>query len=211
MGAFCDGYNHGDSYNIKNSRKNLRKAIGSIYTYDREIREKLLKDLRADKNNIKIINELDINGAIADLAVISKDYFCGYEIKSDRDTLKRLPGQIQIYSYVFDKITIVIGESKFFNTIEIIPNFWGVIMAESRNGKIILTEVRKPKLNTNINKNWLSKKLWRSDIVDILKELNLYKGKSGFYKDALLEILMGKISLNELRHHIRAVLTKRIY
>lgn len=47
--------------------------------------------------------------------------------------------------------------------------------------------------------------------MDILKGLNLYKGKSGFYKHALLEILMQKISLNELRYHIRVVLTKRIY
>jgi len=171
----------------------------------------LLENLKSDENNIKIINELDLHGAVIDIAVIDKKYFCGYEIKSDKDTFKRLPTQMQIYNYVLDKITIVVGISKVFKAIEIIPNFWGITMAENRNGKIIFIEIKKPKLNTNINRQWLAKKLWRSDIVDILKGLNLYKGKSGFYKHALLEILMEKISLNELRSYIRNILTNRVY
>ena len=84
-------------------------------------------------------------------------------------------------------------------------------MARNEGNGIILTEIREPKLNKNINKHWLAKKLWRSDIIDILKGLNLYKGRSGFYKHALLEILMEKISLNELRSYIRNILTNRIY
>lgn len=180
-------------------------------TSDREIRDRLKEDLRSDKDNIKIINELDINGAIADIVVIGKKYFYGYEIKSDRDTLRRLPNQIQIYNYIFDKITIVVGISKFFKIIKIIPDFWGIIVAEDRDGEIILIKIMEPELNKNINKHWLAKKLWRSDIVDILKGLNLYKGRSGFYKHALLEILMEKILLDGLRHHIRGILIKRIY
>jgi len=190
----------------------MEVAKGSlICTSDRDIRDRLKGDLRSNRNNIKVINELDINGAVADIAVIDKDYFCGYEIKSDRDTLKRLPGQIQIYNYVFDKITIVVGKSKALKVSGIIPEFWGLIVARNEDNGIILTEIREPKLNKNINKHWLAKKLWRSDIVDILKGLNLYKGKSGFYKHALLEILMEKISLNELRSYIRNILTNRVY
>lgn len=79
------------------------------------------------------------------------------------------------------------------------------------NSEIVLQRIRSPKLNKHINKNWLSKKLWRSDIVDILRGLNLYKGKSGFYKHALLETLMEKISLDELRYYIRNVLISRVY
>ena len=43
-----------------------------------------------------------------DVAVLNGE-MCGYEIKSDRDTLERLPFQIEIYSKEFDKLTLVVG------------------------------------------------------------------------------------------------------
>ena len=180
-------------------------------TNDREIRDKLLKNLRSDKNNIKVINELDLHRAIIDIATIDKKYFCGYEIKSDKDNLSRLPLQMQIYDWVLDKITIVIGESKLSEVNSIIPDFWGIIIARNEDGKINLIEKKKSKLNKYISKNWLSMKLWRSDIVDILKTKDLYKGRSNYYRDELLGILMENISLNELRYYIRNILIKRVY
>ena len=122
-----------------------------------------------------------------------------------------MQGQIQIYNYVFDKITIVIGKSKALKVSGLIPKFWGLIVAKNENDKIILVGIREPKLNRNRNINWLSKKLWRSDIVDILKTKNLYKGRSHYYRDDLLKILMENISLNELRYYIRNVLINRVY
>lgn len=180
-------------------------------TNDRDIRDKLLEDLRSNKKNIKIINELDLNRAVIDIAVIDKNFFCGYEIKSDRDTLKRLPIQMQIYDFVLDKITIVVGESKFTEVNKIVPEFWGITVAVNLNNKIDLVKIRNPRLNKHINKHWLSRKLWRSDIVNILITKNLYKGRSNYYREELLGILMENISLNELRSYIRSILTKRIY
>ena len=180
-------------------------------TNDREIRDKLLEDLRADKNNIKIINELDLHGAVIDIATIDKKYFCGFEIKSDKDTLKRLPIQMQIYDYVFDKIIIVVGESKFIEVNRIVPSFWGIIVAHNMNDEIVLQKIRNPKLNKYINKNWLSKKLWKSDIVNLLRAKNLYKGISKYDRGDLLNILMGNMGLNELRYYIRNILTRRVY
>ena len=180
-------------------------------TCDRVIRDRLLEDLRSDKNNLKVINELDINNSRADIAVIDKKYFCGYEIKSDVDSLKRLPMQIMIYNYIFDKITIVVGKSKLLKAINTIPDYWGIILAKEGNSDINLIQIRFPELNKNINKNWLSKKLWKSDIVGILKAKNLYKGKSYYCRNSLLKILMDNISLDELRFYIRGILIKRVY
>ena len=178
---------------------------------DKEIRKALLKQLYSNKNNLKIIEELDVNAAIVDIATIDEDYFCGYEIKSDRDTLQRLPTQMQIYNYVFDKITIVICPSKLLDVINVIPNFWGIIVAKIENHNIYLVQMRPPELNTNINIHWLSKKLWKSDIVNILKIKNLYRGQSYRCRDSLLKILIDNTLLNELKSHIRNVLINRFY
>ena len=176
---------------------------------DKEIRKPLLKRLYSNKNNLKIIEELDVTNARVDIATINKDYFCGYEIKSDKDTLNRLPTQILVYGYVFDKITIVVGKSKYSKIV--VRDFWGIMVAEDRNGKIVLTKKKNPKLNKNINKRWLSHKLWRSDIVNILKKKDLYKGRSQYWRGDLLEILMKNTSLNELRYFVRSVLINRVY
>ncbi|MCK4322598.1 sce7726 family protein [candidate division WOR-3 bacterium] len=180
-----------------------------VKTSDKEIRKVLLEHLYSNKDHLKIIEELDLTNARVDIATITKKYFCGYEIKSDKDTLRRLPIQILVYNYVFDKVTIVVGKSKYPKIV--VPDFWGIVTAENEDGRVILTKKRSPKLNKNINKRWLSHKFWKSDIVNILKRLNLYKGKSRYDRGDLLEILMKNTSLNELRYYIRDILVKRSY
>ena len=44
-----------------------------------------------------------------DLAVVNS-FLHGYEIKSDRDSLRRLDNQIELYSKVLDRATIVVGK-----------------------------------------------------------------------------------------------------
>ena len=59
-----------------------------------------------------IIDELPIcrHAARADLAVIN-GHFSGYEIKSDRDTLKRLGSQVDAYCRVFDYVAVVTAQT----------------------------------------------------------------------------------------------------
>lgn len=189
----------------------INKIICGDCLSDKEIRKPLLKRLYSNKNHLKIIEELDVNNAVIDIATIDENYFCGYEIKSDRDTLKRLPMQMQIYNYVFDKITIVVGKSKLLKAIYIIPDFWGVILAKEENNNINLIQIRLPEVNNNININWLSKKLWRSDMVIILKKMNLYKGRSNYCRNNLIKIIVENTSTSKLKSYIRNVLINRVY
>jgi len=78
-------------------------------TNDNTIREhlkKYLKELHKDDRKVRTFDELGINhgGVRADIAVVN-GVFHGYEIKSDLDTLYRLPRQAEAYSEVFDQMT----------------------------------------------------------------------------------------------------------
>ena len=53
----------------------------------------------------------------------------GFEIKSDRDTLKRLGRQSEIYSKVFDTITLVTSECHLTPALDLIPAWWGIEIA----------------------------------------------------------------------------------
>ena len=78
---------------------------------DIDIRQVLLKKLSAeyryDPDTI-IIEELGLcqGEARIDLALVN-GFIHGYEIKSERDTLERLPSQIEIYCRTLDTVTIV--------------------------------------------------------------------------------------------------------
>ena len=81
-------------------------------TCDKVIRLALKKKLEKSTKTIKIINELGIlhGEARIDLVVISDGVMHGYELKSDIDSLSRLPEQMRIYNTVFSKVTLVVGK-----------------------------------------------------------------------------------------------------
>lgn len=181
-------------------------------TCDREIREKLTKDLESDKNNIKVIQELGLGyyNSRIDIAVISQE-LCGYEIKSDMDTLKRLDMQIRSYNNIFDRITIVSGRNKVSKLEKIIPDFWGLIMAFKEDGKLILERRREAGLNRNVNLKGLVNLLWRIEIERMLRAEKLYKGLSGYSKLGMSDVVLEKFSEDKIKSYVRKILTKRVW
>ena len=208
MGDFCDSSDYGSFGDIKNIREDLMKNT----TCDGEIRDVLIKDLESNKNNIKIIQELGLGyyNSRIDIAVINQE-FCGYEIKSDRDTLKRLDMQIYSYNNIFDRITIVLGRNKISEAKKIIPDFWGTIIAFKKDGKLLLKKCRRAELNKNINLQGLVNLLWRIEIAQILRGEKLYKGLSGYSKYGLVEVVLEKISEDKIRSHFKKILTDRLW
>jgi hypothetical protein len=80
--------------------------------FEKEIKiaviNKLLK-LRKLTRDTVVINELVIDSFSrrADLVIINGDDLVAFEIKSDADTLTRLPGQVDKYALYFDKAIVV--------------------------------------------------------------------------------------------------------
>ena len=95
-----------------------------------------------------IIDELGLshNTARIDLAVVN-GIIHGYEIKSDRDTLRRLPLQIDIYNAVLDRVTLVVGEKHLKKASNAIPEWWGIKLAEMGPRRAVhFTNIRAPKI-----------------------------------------------------------------
>jgi hypothetical protein len=121
-----------------------------------------------------IVEELGVNHGAArvDVAVVN-GVLHGYEIKSDLDTLLRLPEQVNAYNEVFDKMTIVAGLSHLHEAIYVIPDWWGIIVArEDSNGKLLLNDIRKPHVNRRQDRISLAKLLWREEAMRILEDCN---------------------------------------
>src|SRR3990167_10801492 len=113
----------------------------SVATNDASIRVVLRENLKDNYQNdpeTAIFEELGVahGAARVDIAVVN-GIMHGYEVKSDLDTLRRLPEQIEVYNSVFDKMTLVVGKSHLYEAIKIIPDWWGVVVAKvDENGVV---------------------------------------------------------------------------
>src|SRR5689334_921725 len=111
--------------------KNFQKIYSTndflIRSVLRGILEKKREQYRGQGHRAEIFDELGVqHGANrVDYAIVN-GIMCGYEIKSDRDTLDRLPEQVKEFSEVFDELTLVVGKRHLYKAIHHIPEWWGV-------------------------------------------------------------------------------------
>lgn len=186
---------------MKTCDKDIREELHNSYFYKYE-----------DDLETLIVDELGVcqGDARIDIAVINGSLH-GYEIKSDRDTLARLPNQIEYYNKVFDRLTIVAGLAHIKKVTETIPSWWGIISVEAvNNDEIKLSSIRKPKQNKYVEAYSLSQLLWKSEALDILKELNLHKGYMSKPKYILWERLAENIEIHILKEYVRKKLKARV-
>src|SRR4051812_2250535 len=92
------------------AKKGNRQRTAANYLRDKEIREAVrtkLLEIHKEERGTAIIDELSLcqGDARVDLAVVNGS-LSGYEIKSDRDTLVRLPNQQTKYALCFNAMTI---------------------------------------------------------------------------------------------------------
>src|SRR3954451_13577948 len=61
----------------------------------------------------------------ADIAVIGT-HIDGFEIKTERDTLRRLPRQAGAYARLFDRCTAVVADRHRDAAEQLLPKWWGL-------------------------------------------------------------------------------------
>ena len=145
----------------------------------RKVLKSELLDKHGNDSETMILEELGLKHGRTriDLVVIN-DRLHGYEIKSDRDSLKRLTEQINIYSSIMDRVTLVVGYRHAYNALKMVPEWWGVRLAEKdeESGAVFLSDARLPADNPRVDINAIASLLWRDEALDILEEIGESKG-----------------------------------
>ncbi len=182
---------------------------------DLDIRKALkseLLDKYGNKPETIILEELGLKHGKAriDLVVINNQMH-GYEIKSDRDTLNRLPEQIQIYSRIMDRVTLIVGYRHAYNALKMIPEWWGVRLAERnpKSGTVVLSDARTPGNNPHIDLIAVVSLLWRNEALDILEKIGQAKGVRSKAKTDMYHRLIEVARPEFLRASVRQRLKSR--
>jgi hypothetical protein len=144
-----------------------------------------------------------------DLAVVN-GLMSGFEIKSDADTLERLPYQQEIYNRIFDNVVIVVGRSQLSKVKAVIPQWWGIWVAWNNTDKVEFRVAREPGENQNVDPHALVRCLWKQEALEIVKEKGLYEKKLDKSRRAVLwDILADSIPTDELKELVCSHLKQR--
>jgi biotin operon repressor len=179
---------------------------------DADIRAALRTRLRSTQRRhpgTVIVDELGIcRGEVRiDVALINGSLH-GYEIKSDRDTLRRLNGQVELYGKVLDKATLVVGDRYLDMTADLLPDWWGLLRVTPGDKGLHFETVRRPRLNPDRDARALAEFLWLDDALALLKRHGLDRGvrtkPRRFIWDRISESLDIEVIADAVRDHLKS-------
>lgn len=184
-----------------------RETNRRLAVLDATIRPALSDRLRrqhAKQADTVLIEELGLSrGRVrVDLAVVNGSLH-GFEIKSDGDSLRRLAAQVDLYSQVLDRATLVVGERFAPLATSLVPEWWGVIRVSSRPSGLLFTTLRGSKLNPQRNPRVLAELLWSGQALALLEERGAARGMRGKPRRVLWDRVCECLSVDEIAAAVR--------
>jgi len=177
---------------------------------DIDVRISLLKNVYSefsDDTGTMVIEEFIAGDSRVDLAVVNGALH-GYEIKSDSDTLGRLPAQITSYNSVFDYITLVAGGRHLSEAGNACPTWWGIMSATDTGNGVDLVAIREPYRNPNPDPVSIAWLLWRDEAIALLEDYGV-RGVRRRTRGQLASIIAMSIPIPELQSRVRNQLRAR--
>ena len=158
-----------------------------------------------------VIDELGIahGSSRIDIAVITKRLL-GYEIKSEKDTLRRLPQQIRYYNSVFNRVTLIVDYRHAYEALKIIPIWWGVRLVEMKSsGEVYFSIAREARENPSPDKYSIAQLLWRNEVLQILEETEADRSIRAKSRDELYKRIAESTEIDKLRASVCDQLKRR--
>lgn len=168
-----------------------------------------LHQQHADDSATRLVQEMGLFGGDSriDVAVVN-GRLAGFEIKSDSDTLQRLERQLAAYRCVFDELTFVAGRAHTPYLEEYLPDWCGLIEAQSIAGAVVLETLRQPQANPEVDLDAVLRLLWKPELQQMVAEFAVKISKSAS-KEKLREALCKAVSKSELLDWVRRAIKVR--
>lgn len=159
-----------------------------------------------------VIDELGLQHGTcrADIAVIN-GHFLAYEIKSDQDSLCRITKQVKAYNAVFDEVTVVVGQRHLEKVKELVPLWWGIMVASANNRGTVHFETIRPAAWNHLTDDYcVAQLLWKGEAEEELAKRGISGKILKQNRSILYRELVGILEPHELRKVVRSRLKARI-
>ena len=163
---------------------------------------------------VLIIDEMGVcqGKARIDVAVVNGKLH-GYEIKSERDNLRRLAAQAEMYNRVFDEITLVCCCQHTKDALEVIPSWWEVLEILPAGPSLTFETVRDGTVNPNKDARALVEFLWRDEAMALLQERHPLRGFRSKPRRVVWDKICELFTMDEIANavyaHLKARATRR--
>ena len=178
--------------------------MGREQLRDIDIRKEfILRNLEFFKSTT-FVNEMGVNSkSIVDVAALDfqKNVFYGFEIKSEVDSLKRLPKQLSVYSTFFNVVYVVAHHKhtdavlKFFEA-NPFTNTMGLIEVSD---DLQFTEIRKASYKQSRFDSFI-RNLDAEELESLCESKGLYNGWES--KSLLVDKVKRNVNMNEIYEHM---------
>lgn len=180
---------------------------------DPEIRTELHRRLQlrhGNDPNVRIVDEMSVltGECRIDVALIN-GRLEGFEIKSESDSLTRLPRQAVAYGQVFDRLTVICAERHLEQALILLPQWWGVEAAERRGAGTRIVRKRAARANPAVEPQAVAQLLWRSEALAALEARDAARGLRSKPRRTLWSALAETMPRRELGALVRDTLRAR--
>ena len=179
---------------------------------DREIRVALRRWLQPQCGcNGRVIEEFVLrdSGVRADVVLVN-GALSAFEIKSEQDTLARLPKQQTAYAKCFDHVSLVTHPKHLDAARELIPRRWGIVLAEREyGGEVVLRSKRRalPRVR-ELDARALAELLRKEEVLQLLQHAGVeVTGRTT--RRTLIEMAVGSVGKRRLLDGVREALKAR--
>lgn len=142
-----------------------------------------------------------------DVAVVNGS-ISGYEIKSDYDSVRRLPGQAKRYAKVLDQATLVASPHMLASARELVPSWWGLIAVTVECGTVRFKRIRRARQNPTKDLRVIVELLWQAEALDLLEQHGLARGIRSMSRsaawDRIVKHLNGELVERVVRNRLKA-------
>lgn len=180
----------------------------SVGRLDRTLRTALTSRWNTHKAQGMVLHEmwLPLGNSRADVVKLQAAGLCGYEIKSEADTLKRLANQTAYYESVFATCTAVVALRHLDAARSFLPPWWGLITT-TRDGQA-LRAVRAAQAHGQVDAEILVQLLWKQETVQVLASLG-HPMKERASRQSLWDELLGHVDNSRLQRIVARKLAER--
>ena len=136
-----------------------------------------LREEQAPDSETAIIDELGLcRGRVRIDVTVVNGLLHGYEIKSDRDSLRRLRKQVDVYGKVLDRATLVVGDRFLRVAPDLVPAWWGLLHAHAEGEKPGFRVLRAAEENPQRDPLALVELLWCDQAMRLLEQRGVARG-----------------------------------
>jgi hypothetical protein len=163
---------------------------------DRDVRTALASTIAAKLRGSDhvLVPEVEIRWSIPARidALLVNDRISGFEIKSDVDSLARLPRQVEAYGAVVERAHLVVGLRHQMAATTVVPDWWGILTATWNDNNVSIRQVRRGRLNPDVNPLAVTSFLSRADLTAALRQVGEQQ-LSSKPVDTLRTLLLGRV------------------